>query len=89
MLVDSTVLTLVNTGEIEPGHFARTGKACALNDHGRRVFLEAWERRLDALVTHPVFGYRVSYRKVLGIQARLLSRHLQGELAELPEFRTR
>ena len=44
---------------------------------------------MDTLITHPLFGYSVSYRRVLEVQARLLSRHLQGELPTYPVFRTR
>jgi CRISPR-associated protein Cas1 len=44
---------------------------------------------MDELVTHPLFGYRVSYRRVLEIQARLLARLLTGELESYPVFLTR
>ena len=37
-------------------------------------FLLAYERRMDQLVTHPIFDYRISYRRILEVQARLLSR---------------
>jgi CRISP-associated protein Cas1 len=61
----------------------------ALKPPARKRFLLAYERRMDQLVTHPVFGYRISYRRVLEVQARLLGRVLLGEIAEYPEFRTR
>jgi CRISPR-associated protein Cas1 len=44
---------------------------------------------MDALVTHPLFGYRVSYRRVLEIQARLLARAVTGELPDYAGFETR
>jgi CRISPR-associated protein Cas1 len=44
---------------------------------------------MDQLVTHPLFGYRVSYRRVLEIQARLLARVVTGEIAAYPGFETR
>ena len=40
-------------------------------------------------ITHPVFDYRITYRRVLEVQARLLSRTVTGELAEYPSFQTR
>jgi CRISPR-associated protein Cas1 len=40
-------------------------------------------------ITHPVFGYQISYRRVLEVQARLLGRYLLGEIPELPPFTTR
>ena len=44
---------------------------------------------MDALVTLPLFGYRVNYRRVLEIQARLLARVLTGEIGTYPVFMTR
>jgi CRISPR-associated protein Cas1 len=51
--------------------------------------IQAFEKRMDELVTHPTFGYRLSYRQLLEVQARLFGRFLAGELAEVPTFRTR
>ena len=89
ILADSTVLTAINNGELQERHFVFSGPACALSESGRRVLIGAWERRLDALVTHPVFGYRISSRRVIEVQARLLSRYLLGEIDEYPEFLVR
>lgn len=86
---DSTVLSIVNTGVVSPSDFVRTGDAAALAPAGRKRVIYAYERRMDQLVTHPVFGYRVSYRRVLEVQARLFGRYLTGEIEEYPEFRTR
>ena len=63
--------------------------AVAMTDAGRRAVIAAYERRMDTLVTHPVFGYRISYRRVLEVQARLLARALLGEISGYPFFRTR
>lgn len=80
ILADSTVLMCFNNGELRPEHFLRRGPACQLTDKGRRQVIIAWERRLDQLVTHPVFGYRISYRRVIEVQSRLLARYLLNEL---------
>jgi CRISP-associated protein Cas1 len=61
----------------------------ALTDAGRKRVIEAYERRLDTLVTHPRFGYAISYRRVFEVQARLLGRYLSGEIAAYPAFCTR
>jgi CRISPR-associated protein Cas1 len=84
ILADSVVLTAVNNGEIKSGDFVRAGRACALTPAGRKKMIAAFERRLAQEITHPMFGYRVSYRRLLEVQARLLGRHLLGEIAELP-----
>lgn len=89
IIADSIVLTVVNTGVVRRSDFVFSGLGVALKPEGRRRFLAAYERRLEEEVTHPVFGYRVSYRRVLEVQCRLLARYLMGEIDEYPEFRTR
>jgi len=89
LVVDSVVLGAVNTGALGAGDFIRRGGAVSLTPSGRTAFLRAYERRMDELVSHPVFGYRISYRRILEVQVRLLARHLAGEIAEYPPFATR
>ncbi len=89
IIADSVVLGVVNNGVITPDDFIRRGNAVALKDAARRKFIQAYERRMDSLITHPVFGYRLSYRRVLEVQARLLSRAVTDELDEYSAFTTR
>lgn len=89
LIAESTVLTAVNGGMVTPGDFISTGPAVTLTSKGRRALIQAYEQRMDSLVTHPAFGYRVSYRRVLEIQARLFGRLVTGEIAAVPRFETR
>jgi CRISPR-associated protein Cas1 len=89
LVADSAVLNAVNTRMVTPRDFIRVGHAVALTPEGRKGFFRAYELRMDTLVTHPLFDYRVSYRRLLEIQARLLARVLEGEIAEYPVFVTR
>jgi CRISP-associated protein Cas1 len=89
LIVDSAVLTAVNTGMVTARDFVRAGGAVALTPGGRKAFFRAYEMRMDTLVTHPLFEYRVSYRRLLEIQSRLLARVLEGEIGEYPVFTTR
>lgn len=89
LLVDSSVLQVINNGEIKPTDFVYSGTSVALTNEGRKQFIAAFERRLSQEVTHPLFGYRVSYRRLLELQARLLARYLLGEIDEYPNFTTR
>ncbi|MCL4506659.1 MAG: CRISPR-associated endonuclease Cas1 [Chloroflexi bacterium] len=89
LVADSVVLTVINTGVLVAKDFVQRGPAIMLTPGGRRKFLQAYEARLDTLITHPVFGYRISYRRVLEVQLRLLGRVLTGELDEYPGFVTR
>lgn len=86
---DSVVLSLVNNGEIRQSHFLVRAGGVGLTSDGRRAVLSAYERRLDVEVTHPVFGYKVTYRRVLDVQARLLGAYVLGEVPEYRAFATR
>jgi CRISPR-associated endonuclease Cas1 len=86
IIADSVVLSAVNTGEAGPDDFVMAVTGTALTQAGRRRFVEAFERRLSQETTHPVFGYQVSMRRMLLVQARLLSRFLLGELPAYPHY---
>ena len=86
IVADSCVIQVINNGELRTSDFVFNGPACSLKPTGRKTFLKAFERRLDRETTHPVFGYRVSMRRVIEVQARLLARHLQGEISPYPHF---
>ena len=60
-----------------------------LTQDGRKAVIGAFERRMDTLITHPLFKYSISYRRIMEVQARLLGRHLLGELKKYPAFTTR
>jgi CRISPR-associated protein Cas1 len=89
LIADSAALTAVNTRMVTPADFVRVGPAVSLTTDGRKGFFRAYEMRMDTLVTHPIFQYRVSYRRLLEVQARLLARVLDGEIPEYPVFVTR
>lgn len=89
LIADSSVLQAINNGEIKHSDFIKSNGSVALKDDARRRFIATFERRLGNEVTHPLFGYRVSYRRLLELQSRLLARHLLGEISEYPNFTTR
>lgn len=89
LVADSVVLTAINNGEVRASDFISRMGSVALAVEGRRRFIEVYERRMGQEITHPVFGYQISYRRVLEVQARLLGRYLLGEIPEYPAFTTR
>lgn len=89
LVADSVVIGLINNGEIRPSDFIARAGSVALRPDGRKRVLEAYERRLDTEVTHPIFGYSISYRRIFEVQARLLGRFLTGEIAGYAAFCTR
>jgi CRISP-associated protein Cas1 len=89
LIAESAVLTAINNRMITPSHFVRAGEAVNLNSHGRKAFFHAYEQRMSTLITHPVFDYKVSYRRVLELQARLLARYLTDEIPDYIPMITR
>ena len=89
LIAESTVLTCINNRMIQPRHFVRAGQAVNLSPEGRKLFFQAYERRMSTTIMHPIFEYEVSYRRVLELQFRLLARYLTGEISEYPPFVTR
>ena len=80
LIADSTVLSVINNGEITEADFITRAGGVTLTPDARKTLIGAYERRLATQVTHPQFGYRISYRRVLDVQARILGAVLVGEL---------
>ncbi len=89
LIADSCVVQAINNGEVRPSDFVSAAGSVNLTSDGRKRFIAAFERRMGHEITHPLFGYKVSYRRLLEIQARLLGRYLLGDIPEYIEFTTR
>ncbi len=89
LLADSSVIQAINNGEVRPSDFLRAGNAVALTPDGRKRFIAAFERRMSHEITHPLFGYKLNYRRLIELQCRLLARYLLGDLPDYPNFTTR
>ncbi len=89
LVADSAVLTTINNRMLGPGDFVRAGDAVNLSADGRKRFLFAYEKRMSDTITHPVFDYKVSYRRAIELQFRLLARTLTGEIERYVPFTTR
>lgn len=89
LIADSTVLRALNTMALKPEDTLTTPAGVFLCDVARKAILEAYEQRMGELITHPSFGYRVSYRRVLEIEARMLARWLEGDIPRWTPLVTR
>jgi CRISPR-associated endonuclease Cas1/CRISPR-associated protein Cas4 len=89
LIADSVCVTLFNQGELGESDFVKRARGVELTPRGRRTVLAGYERRLEQMVTHPVFGYTLSYRRVIELQARLMRAVLLGEIPMYRPFTTR
>ncbi len=82
LIGDSVTLMVFNNGEVDHSSFLERMGSVTLTESERKSVIAAFERRLEQEVTHPIFGYRVSNRRIMEVQARLLARTVTGELPE-------
>lgn len=89
LIADSVAISLLNRRELDTGDFTHTTRGVFLGDEGRKQFWRAWFRRLDTEVSHPQFGYKMSYRRMLDVQVRQFWRYCRREASEYHPFITR
>ena len=89
LIAESAVITAINNRFVSPSDFVSAGRAVNLNPDGRKHFFQCFEQRMNTLITHPVFDYKVSYRRAVELQFRILGRVLTGEIPEYAPFLTR
>jgi CRISP-associated protein Cas1 len=89
VIADSVVLTLINNGTLRPKDFLAWREACQLTEEGRERFFRAYEQRKATVVTHPVFGYKMAYGRMVEVQGRMLAAHVRGDIPEYTGFTVR
>ena len=80
IIADSVVITLINKRQIKPDDFAQSHGGWFLNDAARKRFYAAYEGRKNETITHPVFKYKLEFRRAIELQVRLLAKYLMGEI---------
>ncbi|MCR4411143.1 MAG: type I-C CRISPR-associated endonuclease Cas1c [Thermoguttaceae bacterium] len=87
VLADRLALTLINRRQVTAADFeARPGGAVLLTDKGRKTVVVAYQKRKQDEVHHPVVDQKMLLGLVAHTQARLLARHLRGDLEAYPPF---
>jgi CRISPR-associated protein Cas1 len=86
IIVDSVVLTLLNNRMFTGNDFVAELGAYRLKDERRKVFFTKFEERLNEEINHPLFGYKVTYRRCVELQARILAKFVTGEIEEYVPF---
>lgn len=86
-LVDRFVLNLLNLRQLQVHHFEEMpGGGIYLTDDGRKIVLAAWQDRKAEDVEHRALRERVPLGLLPNVQARLLARHLRGDLKSYPPY---
>jgi CRISPR-associated protein Cas1 len=86
-LVDRLVLSLINLKQVKPEGFEKSESGAVLmDDVTRKAVIAAWQRRKQDELIHPFLGEKMQIGLIPHIQARLMARHIRGELEVYPPF---
>jgi len=86
VIADSVALTLINKQMVSADDFIQWENSCLLTENGRKAFFSAYESRKLTEISHPVFGYKVNYRRAIETQVRFLAAVLRGDIPEYKGF---
>ncbi|HEY1353492.1 MAG TPA: type I-D CRISPR-associated endonuclease Cas1d [Ktedonobacteraceae bacterium] len=86
LIVDATVLSIFNNRMLTSEDFMAEMGTCRLKPEKHSVLFVKLEERLNEEVTHPLFGYRTTYRRSMELQGRLLAKWLTGEIEAYTPF---
>lgn len=78
LVADSAVIGMLNKLAFPLSGFSRSGAAIRLSDEGRKAVIRAVETRLEEEFTHPTFGYKISWRRAIEVQARMILGVIDG-----------
>jgi len=83
LLADRLAITLINRKQVEESDFEHLpGGAVRLTDNSRRDILNAWQRSRERMWPHVHLHRDIPAATLPLVQARLLARHLRGDLDE-------
>lgn len=86
-LADRLAITLINRQQISARDFnPRPGGAVELTEAGRKRLLQAWQDRKREQIRHPLLDQSLDIGQLLFIQARILARHLRGDIPDYVAF---
>lgn len=87
VLADRLAVTLINRRQLKPEHFESSlGGAIQMTDEGRRAVIVAYQKRKEEEIRHRVLKQSIPLGLVPHVQARLLARHLRGDIKDYPPF---
>jgi CRISPR-associated protein Cas1 len=89
IIADSVALTLINNGNLTLKDFLVWREACQLTEDGRKRFFQTYEQRKATVVTHPIFGYKMAYGRMIEVQARMLAAYVRGDIPSYTGFTVR
>ena len=86
-LADRLAVTLINRQQIGPGDFRdREGGAVEFTEAGRKAVIKAYQERKQDTLAHPLLDQNLRVAQLPFVQARVLARHLRGDVSDYIPF---
>lgn len=89
LIIDSLVLRLINENIVSKKDFATTQSGVFINPSAKKKIIKMYENRMNEMITHPQFGYRLSYRRMIQLEVKILSKYITGEISDYFPLTTR
>lgn len=85
VIVYKTIFDLVNNRRLQvEKHFDKNVNYCILNEEGRKIFVQAFEDRMESVFVHPVLKRKVSYRTAIKLDCYKLIKSILEEKEFVP-----
>lgn len=88
-IADSVVQTLINCRSVNASDFYSAFNSVRLSDGARKAIISCYERRMTTEILHPIFKYKVTWRRALEIQARQVLGVIEGSQEKYEGMRVR
>ena len=79
IIVDRTIFYILNKQMLEENHFMKELNRVYLNEKGRAVFVEEFEKKLKSTIKHDKLKRNVSYRRLVRMELYKIEKHLMDE----------
>jgi len=89
VIADSVVIGVFNNGELKRHDFSDVLGTTSLREGARKKLIAAYERRINSTFQHPLFGYSMTWRRAIEVQARLILGVIDGTQPEYRGIRVR
>lgn len=87
LVADRLVLTLINNQQVSPAGFRATESGgIEMDDDTRKLVIVTHQQRKTQMLRHPFLEQEIPWGLVPILEARLLARHLRGDLEAFPPF---
>lgn len=85
VIVYRTIFDLINNRKIQVAkHFEKKLNYCLLNETGRKLFIEAFEGRMESVYQHPVLKRKITYRTAMKLDCYKLIKYILEEKDFVP-----